>query len=328
MILSRTPYRVSLFGGGSDYPSWYLKHGGKCLSFTINKYSYITARELPPFFDHRYRISYSQIEAAVEIDELKNPAFREVIRKFAKGGVEIHHHGDLPAKSGLGSSSAFVIGLINSIRKIYGLESSKLFLAKESIYMEQSILNETVGSQDQIACSYGGLNFIQFETNGHWKITPIKLDKSVIAEIENHMVLVYSGVQRFSSEIAKPLLKTFQQEERIMLRTMEIADEGFEILKGSISDLHQIGDLLCESWNLKSAANPLAVTPRLREIYETGVAAGALGGKVLGSGGGGFMLFWCTPSRRAALLKALSGLIVVPFSMEFQGAQLAQNWEI
>jgi len=320
MIITRTPYRISLFGGGTDYPKWFTQHGGACISFTIDKYSYITAKELLPFFEHQFRISHSKIEVAKDSTELKHKAFREVIRKYARGGVEIHHHGDLPAMSGMGSSSAFIVGIIHALLKLNEEAVSAHELALRAIDFEQEILEEIVGSQDQIACAYGGFNRIDFHRNGSWSVKALGIPNERVELLEKHLLLVFSRIQRISSDVSIPLFDAFDRHEKVMFRLMEMVEECESLLTSENGTLSELGRLLDESWKIKKIINPLSVNLELQKLYDLGMENGATGGKVLGAGGGGFVLFFCEPSLRDTLLKALDGFIVVPFKIEFHGS--------
>ena len=320
MIIIRTPYRVSLFGGGTDHPDWYQKHCGSVISFAINKYSYINVRELPPFFKHNFRIAYSKVELSNDISDIQHPAVREGIRKFAPGiNLELHHHGDLPARSGVGSSSAFAVGLIHSL---YGLNNQKISLnelAQLAIDFEQKTLNETVGSQDQIACSLGGLNFINFGPGDTWKVETLNLLPKYLEEVESRIVLLYSGINRLSSDISKSLLNNLDSKSQMMNRTQELAVKCKEIFI-SEGDLSLVGPMLNESWELKKAMNPSSVTPLLEDLFIRAKLAGAEGGKILGAGGGGFCLFWVDPKIREVFIKKMAPAVVVPIRISHEGS--------
>lgn len=320
MIITRTPYRVSLFGGGTDHPDWYQKHSGAVISFAINKYSYINVRELPPFFKHNFRIAYSKVELSTDSSEIQHPAVREGIRQFAPGiNLELHHHGDLPARSGVGSSSAFAVGLIHSL---YGLNNQKVSLkelAQLAIDFEQKTLNETVGTQDQIACSLGGMNFIDFGPGETWNVEKLNLQPKYLEDIENRIVLLYSGIDRLSSDISKSLLNNLDSKLAVMIRTQELAFKCKEIFK-SEGDLSLIGPMLNESWELKKAMNPAAVTPLLEDFFTRAKLAGAEGGKILGAGGGGFCLFWIDPKIRESFVKKMAPAVVVPIRISHEGS--------
>jgi len=328
MIISRTPYRISLFGGGTDFPEWYLSNGGACISFTIDKFSYVLCKELPPFFSHKYRVSMSKIELASEISDISFAPIREAIKLYAShfSGVEIHHQGELPARSGLGSSSAFAVGLIHALIRLSNKFPSQSQLAREAIHFEQNVLSEIVGSQDQIACSYGGLNLIYFQEDGTWLVDRLRMDPDKLTFLNEHFVLVYSGIERISSNISKPLIGRFAEKGKILDRTRTLVDECAHILNGDASNFPQIGELLHESWSLKKQLNPLAVTRELEEIYSFALGQGALGGKILGAGGGGFILFFVPPEKREGLIGSLSRYVNVPFSIGNEGSQTISNW--
>ena len=328
MIITRTPYRVSLFGGGSDFPEWYANRIGKVISFTINKYCYISARELPPFFEHNYRVSYSKVETAKKLDEIEHPAFREIIRKYGnQQRFEIHHHGDLPAKSGVGSSSAFAVGLINAMSQFQKNELTQIQIAKAAIEMEQEVLNEKVGSQDQIACSLGGINEITFGEGNNWKNQKLDLKISTLNKIEDHSVLIFSGIQRISSKISESLLTNLSKSHKYIERNIELVDECVKILTSG-GDIQAIGNLLKENWALKKLSNPMASNSFIDDFFEKALKSGALGGKILGAGGGGFSLFWVKPENRARFLKEFSLGVEVPFRIDSQGTTCVLNSDL
>jgi len=302
VIITKTPYRISLFGGGTDHPTWYKKHGGEVISFAIDKYCYISTRILPPFFDHKYRIAYSKIETVNDFKKISHPAVREAIRKFSPDlSLEIHHDGDLPARTGIGSSSAFTVGLINSLLLLKERVISSRELANEAIELEQIDLKENVGSQDQIACALGGMNYIEFGGNLNWEATPITLSSSFQESIINRVVMVYTGITRISSDIQANLLINLDKKFTTMQRTTELTRDCRKIFEQE-GDLDLIGDMLVESWSLKREMNNLAITPALDEVWQKSISAGALGGKVLGAGGGGFCMFWVKEDGREEFL--------------------------
>jgi len=320
MIITRTPYRVSLFGGGTDHPNWYRENGGAVLSFAIDKFSYINVRELPPFFEHKFRIAYSKVEVGQNVSDIKHPAVREGFKKFAsKLNLELHHHGDLPARSGIGSSSAFAVGLIQALLALEGKEVTPTELAKLAIEFEQVDLAETVGSQDQIACSLGGMNFIEFGPGDSWSAEAINLSSNYVKDIENRIVLLYSGIDRLSSDVSKSLLENLESKFSIMKRTQELAIECKEIFHRE-GDLTQIGPMLIESWELKKQMNPSAVTPLLEDFFGRAKKAGAEGGKILGAGGGGFCLFWIDPNKRDSFIKNMEPAVAVPIRISREGS--------
>lgn len=319
MIITRTPYRISLFGGGTDFPIWYRIHGGEVLSFSIDKYCYLSCRSLPPFFDFNFRLVYSKVETCESIDEIVHPAFREVIRHFSNlRRLEIQHHGDLPARSGVGSSSAFVVGLISALTTLEGVDKSKLELARDAINLEQNLLGENVGSQDQIACSIGGINRIEFGTTQNWIAHPVLLDEKKIEEIENRCFLVFTGITRNSSDVSSGLIDDLDRKKSMLEKTKSLVADARNLLDTN-GNLDGIGEFLLEAWRLKKEANPLAATPPLDEFIESGFKAGAIGAKVLGAGGGGFCLFWLKHNDRLRFRGAFQLGIEVPFKIDFSG---------
>lgn len=327
MIVTRTPYRISLFGGGTDFPAWYSKNGGFVLSLTIDKYCYLSVRKLPEYLDYHFRISYSIVETPQVIAEIKHPAVREAFRIYCpESSVELSHGADLPARSGVGSSSAFAVGLIHALKKFKGAnEISKRDLAHEAIHLEQVVLKENVGSQDQIACSYGGVNFIRFGTaENPWSVESLSLDRELIHELENRMVLVYTGISRLSSDISIGLIENMSRKNKELDRTSTLALTCRQILLSG-GDLSQIGEMLNESWEIKKEINPYSVTPELNAIYEKAIKEGAIGAKILGAGGGGFLLLWLAEGSRESFLKRFNIGTVVPFQIEFQGSTCLVN---
>ena len=320
MIITRTPYRISLFGGGTDHPEWYRENGGAVVSFTIDKYCYINLRELPPFFDHSYRISYSKIEMKKHLSEIEHPAVRESFRKYAPNlNLELHHLGDLPARSGVGSSSAFAVGIINALLALNTKSASKIELTNMAIELEQRSLKENVGSQDQIACAFGGINYIKFGPGELWTVEKINLSPKYIKEIEDRIVLIYSGIDRSSSDVTASLLENLNSKSRIMNRTRELAQECKSIFEKE-GDLTLIGPMLNEGWQLKIMANPLTVNDKLEKIFLKAANAGAEGGKILGAGGGGFLIFWVDPKNREKFIERMQPELVVPFCISFDGS--------
>jgi len=322
MIISRTPFRVSLFGGGTDYPAWYNKHGGAVLGFAINRYCYITLRHLPPFFKHRHRIVYSQIEAVSEVDEIKHPAVRAVLAELAvTEGLEIHHDGDLPARSGLGSSSSFTVGLLHAINALRGQMTTKHSLAQEAIRIEQDVIREDVGSQDQIWAAYGGFNRIDFGAEG-FRVSPVIMPERRSRELLDHLVLYFTGFQRYASDVARQKLQNFGEKQRQLQRMHAMVDEAVAVLGDRNRPITEIGELLHEGWCNKRELAAAVSTDEIDRIYETGRAAGAIGGKLLGAGGGGFFLFFVPPERRAALRQAMGELIEVGIDVDRDGSRI------
>ncbi len=322
MVISRTPYRISFFGGGTDYPEWYRKHGGKVVATTINKYCYLTCRYLPPFFEHRFRVVYSKTEDRQTIDEIQHPAVRGVLQYLNMDrGLEIHHDGDLPARSGMGSSSSFTVGLLHALYALQGYMPGKHRLAMESIHVEQEVLKETVGSQDQVSAAYGGFNYITFFPNGEISVRPITLSRECIREINSHLMLFYTGIKRIASNIAETYINKIDDKKRQMRIMKDLVEESLSILTGG-HDLTEFGELLHEAWQIKRSLSNKMSTPYMDELYEQALSAGAIGGKITGAGGGGFMLLFVPPSRQAKVREKLSRLLYVPFKFEFSGSQI------
>lgn len=320
MIITKTPYRISLFGGGSDHPVWYKKHGGEVISFAIDKYCYISTRILPPFFDHKYRIAYSKIETVNKFEKISHPAVREAIRKFCPElSLEIQHHGDLPARSGVGSSSAFVVGLIHSLLALQGQEISWQLLANEAIELEQNDLKENVGSQDQIACSLGGFNYIKFGGDLNWQATPIRTNSKFVDLMMERVILIYTGIPRISSDIQKSLLENIESKKRAMDRMIELSRQSKNIIENN-GNLDFIGEMLDESWTIKREMNSAAIIPTLDDFYAEAKSAGAIGGKVLGAGGGGFCMFWIKEGEKQSFLSKFKIGLNVPVKISNHGS--------
>ena len=321
MIISRTPYRISFFGGGTDYPDWYLKHGGQVLSTTIDKYLYISCRYLPPFFEHRLRLVYSFVEACQHSSELDHPSAREVLSFLGiDNGLEIHYDGDLPGRSGLGSSSAFTVGLLKALYAYQGQMVTKHRLVTESIHIEQDIIKETVGSQDQTNAAYGGLNKIRFKQNGEIIVDPITVKQKNIHALDKNLMLFYTGIIRTAEKVAKSYVDVIEEKEKQLLRMHAMVDEAIEII--SNGNLDNFGLLLNEAWQKKRSLSKLVSNPQIDEIYTSAISAGALGGKLSGAGGGGFLLLFVPPEKQPDVKQKLSHLLHVPFSFEPNGSQI------
>ena len=322
MIISRTPFRISFFGGGSDYPGWYREHGGQVLATAIDKYCYITCRYLPPFFEHRYRVVYSKIEDCLTIDEIEHPAVREILRylNFDRG-IEIHHDGDLPARSGMGSSSSFAVGLLHALAGLKGRMSSQQQLSLEGIHVEQELLRETVGSQDQVLAAYGGLRHVEFHQGGEISVNPVTLSQERTKELNDGLMLFYTGIRRTASDVASTYVQDISSREQQLRAMMDMVTEGISILNSS-DDMDRFGMLLDEAWKAKSALGSSVSNGEIDEIYAEAKAAGALGGKLLGAGGGGFMVLYARPTEQEMVKERLNKLIHVPFKMEPSGSQI------
>jgi D-glycero-alpha-D-manno-heptose-7-phosphate kinase len=322
MIISRTPYRISFFGGGTDYPAWYLKHGGSVLATTIDKYCYISCRYLPPFFEHKHRIVYSFIENCQGIDDIKHPACREVLRYLNMDrGIEVHHDGDLPARSGMGSSSAFTVGLLNALYALKGTMRTKHQLLTESIHIEQQMIKETVGSQDQALAAYGGLNHIHFQQNGEISVRPVITSQERVRELNSSLMLFYTGIKRTAASVADSYVNDLESRKRQLRIMKDLVDEGISVLNGN-SCLSGFGELMHEAWVAKRSLSSAVSSLEVDRLYASAREAGATGGKITGAGGGGFLLLFVPPERQQQVRDCLNKLIHVPFSFDSTGSQI------
>ena len=323
MIISRTPYRVSLFGGGSDYPAWYREHGGAVFGFSINKYCYISMRELPPFFEHKHRIVYSAIELINEIGDIKHPAVRAVLQALNPSeGLEIHHQGDLPARSGLGSSSSFTVGLLNAYYALSGRMIAKRNLAEMAIDLEQNAMKEHVGSQDQIWAAFGGMNHIEFNRDDTFSVTPLIINTERRKHFLDNLMLFFTGLSRYATQIAEKKIANLSNRQGHVNKMVEMIAEAEAILQDSNAPLSQVGQLLHDSWTLKKELAKEVCPPAVDEIYQAALDAGATGGKLLGAGGGGFMLFYAEPEAQPKIREALSNLTEVHFDVDHVGSKI------
>lgn len=323
MIISKTPFRISFFGGGTDYPAYFKEHGGAVITTSFDKYCWISVRELPPFFGYNYRIVYSIIENINHINEIQHPAVRGVLDWLKiQDGLEIHHNGDLPARSGLGSSSAFTVGLLNALNAFRGKISSKQELADKAIYLEQTILKEAVGCQDQIQTANGGFNKIVFNLDGSYQIEPLIIESQRIKWLEKHLMLFFTGISRYSTDIAKTTIENIKNKTHELQHMHQMVDEAVEILSTPSRPLAEFGQLLHETWLYKRRLSNKVSTPMIDSIYETAQRNGALGGKLLGAGGGGFILLFVEPPNQNRVREALKELIYVPIKFEQSGSRI------
>jgi D-glycero-alpha-D-manno-heptose-7-phosphate kinase len=323
MVITRTPYRISFFGGGTDYPTWFRENGGAVLATTIDKYCYITCRRLPPFFEHKHRIVYSQIENVKNIDDIQHPAVRAVLNwTNVTGGIEIHHDGDLPARSGLGSSSSFTVGLLHALQGMNGKMAYKYGLASDAIHVEQNIIGESVGSQDQVSAAFGGFNRIEFHRNDSFEVSPVILPAHRRDDLRNHLLLCFTGFSRIASEVAKSKIDNLKSREKELKIMRAMVDEAISILQNANESIDSFGKLLHASWQYKRSLSDRVSTPEIDTIYQAAMEAGAIGGKILGAGGGGFLLMFAKPERHAAIRERLKKLIHVPFDFEDSGSRV------
>jgi D-glycero-alpha-D-manno-heptose-7-phosphate kinase len=322
MIITSTPYRISFFGGGTDYSVWYRDHGGALLAASINRYCYISCRFYPPFFEHRHRIVWSRIELVQNTADIQHPAVREAIQYLKiPEGLEIHHDGDLPARTGLGSSSAFAVGMLHALYALKGELVSKHRLASEAIHLEQDLLKESVGIQDQITTAYGGLNLIEIDPSGTFQVRPVPISALRMQALQDRMLLIYTGIARTASQVAAKQIASIPDKTAVLRRMQAMVHEAADILTGT-GDLRDFGSLLHETWELKRSISPEVSTPMIDQLYARARQAGALGGKLLGAGGGGFVLFFVEPSQRQSVLDALKDYLMVPFEIETNGTHI------
>lgn len=323
MIITRTPFRISFFGGGTDYPGWFREHGGAVLATTINKYCYISCRHLPPFFAHKHRIVYSNIENVKAVNEIQHPAVRAVLEWSGIGeGLEIHHDGDLPARSGLGSSSSFTVGLMNALHALNGRMVDKQTLAADAIHVEQNLIGENVGSQDQVSAAFGGLNKIEFHRNDSFDVEPVVLPRGRQAELKKYLMLCFTGFSRIASEVAKSKIDNLKSRAVELSLMRRMVDEAIAILQEPSVPIETFGELLDAAWKYKRNLSDRVSTPEIDEIYQAARDAGAIGGKLLGAGGGGFLLLFARPENHAAIRDRLRQLIHVPFDFDDSGSRV------
>lgn len=323
MIITRTPLRISFFGGGTDLPDFYRTYGGEVISTTIDKYLYLTCRHMPPFWEYQHRFVYgSNTETVSQLSEIQHPAIRETLRFLdIPYGVDMHYNTDIPARSGMGSSSSFTVGLLNALNGLNGKLTSKQQLTQDSIYIEQKLIGEAVGSQDQTAAAYGGLNHIIFRRDGGIEVQPITISRERMAELNHHLLLVFTGFQRFAKDIEQDKIATIDQKTKNLLEMKQYVSQSIDILN-SDTDICQFGQLLNETWERKKQLSDKVSNDHIDAMYRLGRENGAIGGKLLGAGGGGFMLLFVRPSDREQLLKAMSNFTVVPFAFENSGSQI------
>lgn len=323
MIICRTPFRVSFFGGGTDYPAWYREHGGAVLAAAINKYCYITCRYLPPFFDYKYRVRYFLREEASSLDEIKHPSVRECL-KFMEvtDGVDLVHHGDLPARSGLGSSSSFTVGLLHALYALKHRMPTKRELAIHAIHIEQDVLRENVGSQDQATAAFGGFNRIEFGGRHEITVKPMVVHPNRIAELESHLLLLFTGFARTASEIAHEQIQNIPDNGSQLRDMMGLVEDAERAFVGGDGAMREIGRLLHEQWKVKRTLSRFISSDHIDALYEAGMRAGAWGGKLLGAGGGGFIMFLAAPQSHAAIKSALQGHLNVQVRFDFLGSQI------
>lgn len=319
MIITRTPFRMSFFGGGTDIPEFFCEHGGSVISTTFDKYCYVTTRHLPRFFDYANELVYSKIERVDNSTDFEHPAVRNAMAMLDMHELRVTYEADLPARSGLGTSSSFAVGMLNAFHCLKGTYASKERLAKEAIHLERDLCAEAGGWQDQVAAAYGGLNRIDFSADG-FRVRPIVLSNERSVELESNLFMFFTGFSRFSSDMQKANMvadKTAQLKEILAL-----VDEAEAALTDKSRCLSDFGRLLDVTWRLKRETGSSISNSFIDELYERGIAAGALGGKLLGAGGGGFLIFYVEPDAQTRVKEAMGDLLYIPFKFEREGASV------
>lgn len=324
MIIVKTPYRISFFGGGTDYKEWYQENGGEILSTSIDYFAYITLKKISLFFNHQYRVCWKEIEEVNNIEDIKHHAVKNALLKFnLENGISLHHEGDLPARSGLGSSSTFVVGMLNAIHTLLGSQKTEQELAIEAIDFEQNVLKENVGIQDQIAASYGGFNHTIISQDGSFSVKTPSVSESSISNLESHLLLFFTGLTRTASEIVSEQLQNLSNKKESLKEMQSFTKESINILNGS--DITSFGNLLHESWLLKRSLSSKISNTFIDEIYEKAMQNGAIGGKLLGAGGGGFVLVFAKPQNHTQIKNALNNLIEIPVKFGKEGSKVIYN---
>ncbi|HYH13566.1 MAG TPA: hypothetical protein VD794_00005 [Flavisolibacter sp.] len=324
MIISKTPVRVSFFGGGTDYPDYFHEFEGSVLNTSIDKYIYVTVNKIKGLLDHKYRVAYSKLELCSEVEEITHPVVREVIKYMGiKDGLEINIISDLPARTGIGSSSSFTVGLLHSLYALMGIMRSKEQLAHEAIHIEQVVLQERVGVQDQLAAAIGGFNHMKFSAE-RLEVNPLIISKERKANLQNNLLMFYSGINRFASDILKEQIQK-TQEKKIVTELKDIynmVQKGIAILTDNSKSLDEFGLLMHEAWQAKRGLSSAISNDYLDGIYNNALNAGAIGGKLLGAGGGGFFIFYVPQSKQAAVRASLSGIKEIGFEFETEGTRI------
>ena len=321
MIITKTPFRMSFFGGGTDMPSFFNENGGAVISTTFDKYCYVNVRHLPPFMPYYSELVYSKIERVNSIEDIVHPLIRECMRLHDIHEIRLTYEGDLPARTGLGTSSTFAVGMLNAFCALKGKMMSKAQLAQEAIRVERVILQEHGGWQDQVAAAFGGLNRIDFKDN-EFKVSPLVIHPDRKAQLDDSLMLFYTGVTRFSSDVQKDTFAKPEDKQAQLKEMLALVDDAQAILEDKNADLNDFGRMLDHTWKLKRGTGSKVSNGSIDELYERGIKAGALGGKLLGAGGGGFLLFYVEPDKQQNVINALNELMHVPFNFENEGTSI------
>lgn len=321
MIITKTPFRMSFFGGGTDFSGFFNEHGGAVLSTTFDKYAYVTVRNLPPFFEYKTHLTYSKEEKVNSVDEIQHPAIRNAMKWLGMEKIRMTYEADLPARSGLGTSSSFAVGMLEAFYALKGKYADKKKLSDDAIYLERTLCAEAGGIQDQIVAAFGGFNRIDFSKDGY-TVNPVVMSRERKKELNDNLMLFFTGFSRFSSDIQKGTEKSMKEKTKELLEIYSLVDEAQKILSDNNADLDEFGKLLDYSWNLKRGISEGISTDSIDEQYKKAMDAGALGGKLLGAGGGGFLLFYVPKEKQKSVKNALKDQMQVPFSFENEGTRI------
>lgn len=321
MIITKTPFRMSFFGGGTDFSGFFNEHGGAVLSTTFDKYAYVTVRNLPPFFEYKTHLTYSKEEKVNSVDEIQHPAIRNAMKWLGMEKIRMTYEADLPARSGLGTSSSFAVGMLEAFYALKGKYADKKKLSDDAIYLERTLCAEAGGIQDQIAAAFGGFNRIDFSKDGY-TVNPVVMSRERKKELNDNLMLFFTGFSRFSSDIQKGTEKSMKEKTKELLEIYSLVDEAQKILSDNNADIDEFGKLLDYSWNLKRGISEGISTDSIDEQYKKAMDAGALGGKLLGAGGGGFLLFYVPKEKQKSVKNALKDKMQVPFSFENEGTRI------
>ena len=322
MIITKTPFRMSFFGGGTDMESFFREHGGAVLSTTFDKYCYVAVRHLPRFFDFSTHLTYSKMEFVKDVEEIEHPAIRNAMKMLDMYEIRLTYEADLPARSGLGTSSSFAVGMLNAFYCLKGKYADKKKLADEAIYLERVLCDEAGGWQDQIAASFGGMNRIEFNKDGTYDVRPIIIHPDRKKQLNDNLLMFFTGFTRFSSDLQKANQAGYDEKVKQLQQMYALVDDAERVLTDKHSDLDEFGRLLDHTWRLKRQTGGAITTNSIDALYEKGIAAGALGGKLLGAGGGGFLVFYVQPEKQAAVKEAMKDLLYVPFQFEDGGTRV------
>lgn len=322
MIITKTPFRMSFFGGGTDLESFFKNYGGAVISTTFDKYCYVTVRHLPRFFDYTTELAYSKTERVINTDDIQHPAIRNAMKMLDMYEIRLTYEADLPARSGLGTSSSFAVGMLNAFYCLKGKYADKKKLADEAIYLERELCQEAGGWQDQIAAAFGGMNRIEFNKDGTYDVRPIIIHPERKQQLNDNLMMFFTGFTRFSSDMQKANATGYREKVKQLQQMYALVDDAEKVLEDKHTDLDDFGRLLDTTWRLKRQTGGAITTNSIDALYEKGIEAGALGGKLLGAGGGGFLVFYVQPDRKAEVMQVMKDLLFVPFRFEDGGTRV------